>query len=147
MHKKVDKLRRVLLLTLVSVGLQGCQPLPEASFELAQESRLPKWVKLPPGILRADVSLTMHYYVSPSGRTADFILQDKQGRNLASFSGTQKGAEPIKLKSVNDKSFSGFPIFEVITVNGMSEVVEHRKVEPMFYINDDPEVKEKLGVK
>jgi len=37
-------------------------------------------------------------------------------------------------------------MYEVLTANGISEVVEHRRMEPIFYINDDPEVRRKLGV-
>jgi hypothetical protein len=31
-------------------------------------------------------------------------------------------------------------------VNGITEVIEHRRMEPVFYISDDLEVRRKLGV-
>jgi len=34
----------------------------------------------------------------------------------------------------------------VLTANGFTEVIEHRHMEPIFYITDDPEVRRKLGV-
>ena len=30
--------------------------------------------------------------------------------------------------------------------NGTTEIIEHRRMEPVFYITDDPEVRRKLGV-
>jgi hypothetical protein len=41
---------------------------------------------------------------------------------------------------------SGYPAYEVITVNGMTDIIEHRKMEPMFYMTDDPAVWKELGV-
>jgi hypothetical protein len=54
----------------------GCELFPESTFKLASESRLPKWVTLPPGFTRANVSLTMSYYIKPWGSSAQFTLQD-----------------------------------------------------------------------
>jgi hypothetical protein len=39
-----------------------------------------------------------------------------------------------------------YPGYEVVTVDGMTEVIEHRRMEPIFYITDDPQVKQRLGV-
>ena len=41
---------------------------------------------------------------------------------------------------------SGYPSYEVITVNGVIEIIEHRKLEPIFYITDDLAVLKELGV-
>ena len=35
--------------------------IPESTFILASESRLPKWITLPQGFKRSEVSLTMSY--------------------------------------------------------------------------------------
>ena len=40
----------------------------------------------------------------------------------------------------------GYPMYAVITVNGITEVIEHRKMEPVFYVTDDPSVWKELGV-
>ena len=70
-------------ITLTLTGLAiGCESFPESTFELASESRLPKWITLPPGMTRADVSLTMSYYVWLWGRSATFILRNKKGQVL-----------------------------------------------------------------
>jgi hypothetical protein len=39
-----------------------------------------------------------------------------------------------------------FPFYEVITIDGTTEVIEQRRLEPLFYVVDDPKVREALGV-
>jgi hypothetical protein len=39
-----------------------------------------------------------------------------------------------------------YPRYEVLTADGVTEVIEHRRLEPIFYITDDPEVRRKLSV-
>ena len=38
-----------------------------------------------------------------------------------------------------------YPRYEVLTANGVTEAIEHRRMEPLFYISDDPEVRRELG--
>jgi len=138
----------------------GCGFFPESSFELARESRLPKWFALPSGLSRSDVTVTMDYYIGSHLRTATFTLlkinKDSRGpegrpsgQKLAEVNGTEKGLEPLTLKN-NPRPQSGYPIpypsYEIITVNGVTEVIEHRRMEPIFYITDDPAVLSELGV-
>src|SRR6266487_5342636 len=63
-------------LAIVFLAVKGCELFPEATFTLASDSRLPKWVTLPPGLTVANVSLTMNYYAVP-WRSAQFTLRDK----------------------------------------------------------------------
>ena len=60
------------VLALACLSLLDCGFFPESTFELAPESRLPKWS--PPGLTREEVTVTMCYYVKSSGRTATFTL-------------------------------------------------------------------------
>ena len=126
------------------LSLYGCKFFPESSFELASDSRLPKWFTLPPTLSRSDVTVTMNYYVTSSGRTSTFILQTAKKQKLAEVSGTQRGLEPLKLKNPPPGFPSGYPSFEIVTVNGVTEIIEHRRMEPIFYINDDPAVRAEL---
>src|SRR5580704_2756600 len=99
-NRRVDKFLPffVALIIAVSVLALACEWIPESSFELASESRLPKWITLPPGITRADVSITMTYYIKPWGNDAEFLLQDKKGQTLKKVEGKVKGLEPLQLK-------------------------------------------------
>lgn len=136
----------ILILTVACLSLLGCDFFPESTFELASESRLPKWFTLPKELSRSDVTVTMSYYIRPSGRTATFTLLNTKKQKLAEVKGTQTGLEPLTLKKPRPGFPPGYPSYEIITVNGVTEIVEHRKMEPIFYITDDPAVWAELGV-
>jgi hypothetical protein len=133
-----------LLLSIAATALAftvaGCEYFPEATFRLANESRLPRWFAIPPGGARADVSITMSYYVKPWGRTATLVLQDATDKVLKKVYGKVACGDPFQLKNPPQGFPSGYPSYERITVNGMTEMIEHRRAEPIFYISDDPAV-------
>ena len=125
----------------------GYQYFPESTFELASESRLPKFVTLPARLTRADVTLEMSYFVKPWGRSATFVLRNG-GRIIARLNGKQRGPGPLQLKNPPQGYPHGYPSYEIITVNGITDIIEHRKMEPVFSITDDNAVwKELLGVR
>jgi hypothetical protein len=144
--RRVDKFLLFFVALTIAGSAVGCAWFPESTFELASESRLPKWITLPPGLTRADVSVTMSYYVMPWGRSSTFILQNKKGQTLKKVDGKEKGLEPLQLEHPPPGFPPGYPAYEVITVNGITEIIEHRKMEPIFYITDDPAVWKELGV-
>jgi hypothetical protein len=146
MTRRVDKFLPFFV-ALIIVGLViGYAWFPESTFELASESRLPKWISLPPGLTRADVSITMSYYSVPWGGIATFILQNTKGQTVKKVYGTVKGSEPLELKHPPPGFPHGYPAYEIITVKGITDIIEHRKMEPVFYVTDDPAVWKELGV-
>jgi hypothetical protein len=128
-----------ILLVIVFLTIKGCKLFPEATFNLANDSRLPKWVTLPPELTRANVSLTMNYYVVP-WRTAQFILRDKNGQIMKKENGKMRCRAPFQLKNPPQGYSPDYPAYEAITVNGVTEIIEHRKMEPIFYVTDDAAV-------
>jgi len=133
--------RALGVVVLACLVLTGCGLFPESLFSLANESRLPKWFTLLPNQTRANVTVTMDYYIDSSGRTATFTLQDSSGSVISKVTGKQKGLEPLQ-RSANQPGYpKGYPSYEIITVGGITEIIEHRKMEPIFYVADDPEVK------
>ena len=78
--RRIDNFLLFFVALTIAGSAIGCEWFPESIFELASESRLPKWITLPPGLTRADVSIKMSYYVKPSGSSATFILQDTKGK-------------------------------------------------------------------
>jgi hypothetical protein len=74
------------------------------------------------------------------------MLRDAKGKTLTKVSGKVRGRGPNQLKESRPGSPTGYPSYEVITVNGMTEIIEHRKMEPTFYVSDDPAVRKELGV-
>jgi hypothetical protein len=129
-NHKAKFLAAILCSDLFLLG--GCA---ESSFKLADESRLPVWIHLPPKMKRQDVSLTLNYYSKPFGPDAKFILRDKHGKILEEVSGEDRqiGNTPHE-----------YPSYVLVVVNGISEIVEHRAMEPEFYISDDPAIKSKI---
>ena len=132
------------LLIIIVILLTGCK---ESSFELSDKSRLPLWFEVPAGMTRAELSVTINYYVRPSGRKAVLILRDKNNRILEKVTGVQQGMEPIKLKQTKAGYPRNRPLYEIITINGKTDIIEHRVRGPVFHMADDPFVWEELGVK
>jgi hypothetical protein len=145
--RSIDKFLLFSIALTIASSQIGCEWFPEATFELASESRLPKWITLPPGLTRADVSITMSYYVKPWGSSATFVLRDTKGQIRTKVHGKMKGSEPFQLKHPPQGFPPGYPAYEVITVDGTAEIIEHRKPEPIFYITDDPAVWKELGLR
>lgn len=65
---------------LMIVLLCGCRFFPESQFELAPDSRLPKWFTLPKNLSREDVTVQMSYYIEPCK-----ITGNKSGLGCATF--------------------------------------------------------------
>jgi hypothetical protein len=39
-----------------------------------------------------------------------------------------------------------YPQYFAVTVDGITDIVEHKKMEPIFYMTDDPAIWKELGV-
>jgi hypothetical protein len=133
------KLRRKCLLAsaLIIPGslVLGCKYFPEATFKLAGDSRLPKWITLPPAAKRKDVEITMSYYIKPWGSNASFTLQNDK-HVIQQIDGKLVCTHPFSLKG----SKSDYPSYEAVVVSGTTELIEHKKMEPTFYVTDDAAV-------
>ena len=138
------RLRWAMLLTLALAACSPTRGCIESSFTLAPESRLPKWFAST-GVPRSDAIVTMDYWIGPSGATATFVLRDSRGRAFARVVGEVQGKGPVSLKPRDPTDPIGYPLYEVITVDGVVDVIEHRRMEPVFYVTDDPVVWSKLG--
>ena len=136
---------RFFCAVVLAASLSGCM---ESSFTLAPESRLPKWLHIPEGVPREEVTVTMDYYVYPGERTATFTLH--QGKSswgsTNKITGVVRGSQPLQLKNPPPGFPKGYPSYEVITVDGITDIIEHRRMEPLFYVTDDPGIWEELGV-
>ena len=135
-------------------GITGCV---ESSFNLAGESRLPTSLTLPPGLSRADVSVTLNYYTAlPGISDAKFILQDRKGKKLAEIKGKVMNPYPLYLGSCPNRLDPGCPGYEFVDVNGVIEIIKNRpyrehenmeqngRIVALFYVIDDPAVRKEL---
>lgn len=132
----------VLMLSVLAAcnPARGCR---ESEFALARGSRLPKWFGSA-GLGSGEASVTMGYYNRPGRRSAIFVLRDSAGRKLSEVSGELRGSRPTMLSQAD--SAARYPGYEVITVGDVVEVIEHRRLEPVFYLVDDVKILRELGV-
>jgi hypothetical protein len=134
---------RIIVVTLF-IFLFGCK---ESSFELSDESRLPIWFDIPDGMTRDSLVVRMDYYVRSDGRKAVFKMSDKNNNVLREITGIQQGMGPIKLELNSRNEYpEGRPLYEIVTVDGKTDIVEHRVRGPVFHMTDDPAVWSELGV-
>ncbi len=138
--------RRGTVLLLVGLVVASCHPMrgcAESHFELAATSRVPRWFAAEVGEDRRQSEVTMTYWIGPSGRRATFELRGPAGK-VRSVVGTQYGDAPLTISPTTPGMRPGYPSFEVVTAEGMTEIIEHKSYSTEFYINDDPAVREAL---
>ena len=141
-HEKAMRINKILIFVII-FSLSGCK---ESSFDMSDDSRLPVWFDVPTGMSRSDVEVTLNYYVRPSGRKAVFILRDRNNRVLGKVTGVQQGMEPINLKQQKEGYPRNRPLYEIVTIEGKTDIIEHRVRGPVFHMADDPSVWKELGV-
>jgi len=146
--KILNKALRAFLVLLAAFQLSGCL---ESSFTLAEESRLPKWLEAPVGVPRSDLKITMDYYSTFSGGEFIFKLYDKNKflkvKKIALATDEQPTIRTVELKNPPSGFPKGYPAYNVVTVDGVTDIIERRKMEPIFYVTDDPAIWQELGVK
>ena len=129
----------IILLSLV-ILIDGCS---ESNFNLSPESRLPKWFEVPEGMSRDKLNVTMDYYIKSEGGEAVFKLYDMNGSRLKKVKG-KTGLYPLELKNPPIGSQEGYPMYEIVIVDGIMDIVEHRDRNNIFHMVDSPEVWEEL---
>jgi hypothetical protein len=122
--------------------LSGCGMFPEATFQLSSDSRLPRWFALPAGLARSQVTVQMDYYVPPWGRKATFTMLGPDRRVLGKVTASLSGNSPAT--SVGQPTLA-YPSYEVVEVSGVVDIVEHRRMEPLFWMTDDAGVWKSLA--
>jgi hypothetical protein len=137
---------RAILLALGLCLFASCGKFAESCFDLSPTSRLPAWFSLPTGSSRDRVTVHMCYYIDRNGRTATFELRNRDdGSVLAKVEGNDRGLHPVTAKNTEPAPFE-YPLYEVISVGEITEVVEHRRADAVFYIVDEPSILRGLGV-
>lgn len=117
---------------------------PEAEFRLADESALPRWFRIPDGQIRSDVFVYYSLYGYNTGQTR-MRLYDSRQRVVGDVSPkiearVSKGqiGQPV----TGDSTLDRYPGYTVLNLEGQREVVEHRRMEPVFYVVSEPSLKD-----
>jgi hypothetical protein len=127
-----------LAMLLAAVGCDLRYGFVESRFQLAKESRLPKWFSMPAGYSRQDVRVVLTFYTHP-------ISEDKviavlygpppENKKLGEFIGTRR-VHPITQREHEKGQFAVYPSYLIITVNNISEIFEHRRKGDILYVVD-----------
>ena len=64
----------------------------------------------------------MSYYDGLWGSDVKIVMQDEKKQTLTKLYGTAKGIGPLYLKHPPQGFPSGYPAYEVITMNGITEI-------------------------
>ena len=142
-----SSLFKVFLLFAMLFCLTGCL---ESSFQLSGDSRLPKWFDVPDGADRNNFSVTMDLYSTFSGGEAVIkLFQKDKTFHMQEYTITteeQPNIRSVQLKSPPEGFQKGYPRYKVVKINGITDIIELRKMEPFFYMTDDPVIWKELGV-
>lgn len=143
-ERLLASMSRIGLPTILLFSILSCAPLfgaVEARFTLAPDSRLPKWFSLPAGTDRAGISVHLAY-LTPAKDADDAVLEmrDGRGQSLASIRGRACWHPVMEAKKNKHGGFDpdSYPHYRYIESQGAIEVIEHRRMEPIFRISDDP---------
>jgi hypothetical protein len=71
-------------------------------------------------------------------------LYDKRGKELSKIEGMLQGEAPIREVPQKTGELPSYPSYEIVTAGGITEIIEHKQMGPVFYINDDPSIRVKL---
>ena len=120
----------------------------ESEFKLASNSPLPAWYpQLPEGYSRKDVTIRMQYY-TPFFDVDDtvFIVESSWWNTLYKETGTSKHHPKYWAWANKDWPARAHPGYVNVTIGGVTEVIEHKKMEPIFYISNETAVIETMGL-
>ena len=132
----MNKLIKVLCLVAVCVVATSCV---EAKFNLAPDSRLPAWFS---GAVsqRTDVTVTLAYSTpTPGFSNAVLEMRDSTGA-ISTVKGTACWHPAMAAKKNRHGGFDSdvYPRYRYVLADGIIEVIEHRRLEPVFRVSDDP---------
>jgi hypothetical protein len=109
----------------------------QSIFQLAPESRLPRWFDVS-GYQRNDLTMTITIYSTPiGGSKAKMIIYGPppERKKLIEMAGRERW-HPFSEKDYDKK----YPNYSIITVNGGDEVFEQKQPGDILYITDDPKL-------
>jgi len=151
MSKCFLRTKKYLLIVAICLSCCAINGCVVSIFPLATDSRLPKWLTLPPGLTRADVIVIR----ASMGPTRGVKYNTFGNNNVFDIDAALLVKRHKKLDKTlakgSGKLFLLPGLYNVSIINGMPEITgftrlknEHGDLFPYFYVVDDPTLKRKL---
>ncbi len=109
----------------------------ESNFNLARNSRLPKWFNVPADINRNDINVEFIYFLS---KTKIAAINNRTGKIFFSTEADMHHHSITEAESKTMKQGWPCPSYNIITVNGVQEVIAHIEKGNIVYIVAPSEV-------
>jgi hypothetical protein len=143
-------MHRILTIIFIFLALSSCISIRgggflESSFELSSASRMPNWLGLSQKQEREDIILVLNYY---SNAKAKVTIWKKFGfiRMPIKWKWGQSQHHPAYWEWAHeDWPTRIHPGYVNVTINGITEIVEHKKREPIFYISNEETVRKVIN--
>jgi len=139
--------RIIILFSVLLIG--ACSPIHgflESEFTLSPDSKLPTWFSdLPKNNKRENITIYLKYY-TPIFNVNDTVIIVKDGwQTLYEETGMREHHPKYWAWAQKDWPQRSHPSYVNITINGKTEIIEHKKMEPFFYISNEEAIKQTLG--
>ena len=134
----------ILLIALTACSSRGCV---ESEFHLAKDSKLPVWFQIPDGMNRQDLDVSLTYYTTGPADITLLDIREGKSKPIIKIKGEYKHHPEYWTWAQKDWPKRSQPGYVVITVNSLSEIIEHKKMEPLFYISNEEAVQRTIAKK
>lgn len=107
----------------------------ESEFQLSTDSRLPRWIKVEPKYSRSDITVTLTFYTLKKVKIKVYGTAP-DGKLLLEKVGTNQWHPNTEKKFKERGRYDIYPNYLIITVDGIEEIFEQKKPEPILYVFD-----------
>jgi hypothetical protein len=132
----------IRLVLVLAVLLSGCL---ESSFRLSEESRFPIWLEVPDDQSHGNYMVTLDYYTS--GKAVFSLIRKSDKELLDRVVARVRDSKPLEVDGTSWPmgERATYPIYSVVTYEGVSEIIEHMKRGPIFSIAESGNIVKNVG--
>jgi hypothetical protein len=137
----MGKTNRIILTAVLIFLIYGCDPrygFIESEFQLAAESRLPRWFALPSGYCRKDVSMSLTFFTHPFSRKVKVMVRGSTSEHKVLM---EKIGDQRYHPFTEQQKYDFYPRYIIVRVGNVEEVFEHKQRDNILYITDDPNIR------
>ena len=127
---------------ILAVLLSGCL---ESSFRLSEDSRFPVWLEAPDNQRHGNYMVTLDFYTS--GKVVFSLIRKSDRELLDRVVARVRDSKPLEGDGTSWPmgERATYPIYSVVTFDGVSEIIEHKERGPIFSITDSEAIVKNVG--